>query len=204
MKVIDPEGRQWEIIRRFAPWRRWVQPFALLKGGYRHYKVTADWTLYLNDLPNNPKDSRAGDENGPVEKAVYGLLGVVGLAEGLVEGLFYLLFGLVLLPVRLLEMLAQVVVGTVAQAVRRFRKAPERVDVAGWNKDRNGLVSLAILKVHGDLAGPLVAELGSLFRDRVRFDPGDPVVHDMLTRFGARVERHRTLIPRRAPRIAAR
>ncbi|KZB79434.1 hypothetical protein [Amycolatopsis regifaucium] len=201
MKVIDPEGRQWEIIRRFAPWRRWVQPFALLKGGYRHYKITADWTLYLKDLPNDRKDGHKGDEDGPVEKAVYGLLGGVLLLEGLVEGLFYLLFGLVLVPVRLLEMLGQIVAGSVAQAVRWFRKAPERVDVAGWNKDRTGLVSLAILKVHRDLADPLVVELHGLFRDRVMFDPGDPVVREVLTRFGARVVRHRTLLRRRTPRM---
>ncbi|EMD28687.1 hypothetical protein [Amycolatopsis azurea] len=195
MKVIDPEGREWEINRRFAPWRRWVQPFALLRGGYRHYKITADWTLYLKDLPNDPEDTPMG---GPVEKAAYGLLGVLGLLEAVVEFLFYLLFGLVLVPVRLLELLCQGIVGSVAQAVRWFRNAPERVDVAGWNKDRTGLVSLAILKVHRELADPLAAELRGLFRDRVMFDPGDPAVREVLTRFGARVERHRTLLRRRA------
>ncbi len=196
MKVIDPEGRQWEIIRRFAPWRRWVQPFAFLKGGYRHYKITADWTLYLKDLPDD--DS----EDGPVHKAAVGLLGVVVVLQALVEFPFYLLFGLLLVPVRLLEMLAQGVAGSVAQAVRRFRKAPERVDVAGWNKDRTGLVSLAILKVHRDLADPLATELRALFRDRIMFDPGDPAVREVLTRFDVRVEKHRTLLRRRTAAIA--
>ncbi|WP_414937797.1 hypothetical protein [Amycolatopsis sp. cmx-11-51] len=185
MKVIDPEGRKWEIIHRFAPWHRWVQPFAMLTGGYRHYKMTADWTLYLKDLP----------EDGPVNK-------VVGL-RALVEFPFSLLFGLVLVPVRLLEMLCQGIAGSVAWAVRRIRRAPERVDVVGWNKDRTGLVSLAILKVHRHLADPLAAELCRLSRDRVLFDPGDPAVHDVLTRFGVRVEKHRTLLRRRTAGIAA-
>ncbi|AUI58080.1 hypothetical protein [Amycolatopsis sp. BJA-103] len=196
MKVIDPEGRQWEIIRRFAPWRRWVQPFAFLKGGYRHYKITADWTLYLKDLPNDDP------EDGPVNKAAVGLLGVLVFLEALVEIPFYLLFGLLLVPVRWLEMLAQGVAGSVAQTVRWFRKAPERVDVAGWNKDRTGLVSLAILKVHRDLADPLTTELRALFRDRIMFDPGDPAVREVLDRFDVRVEKHRTLLRRRTAAIA--
>ncbi|OXM54758.1 hypothetical protein [Amycolatopsis alba] len=195
MKVIDSDGRKWEIIRRFAPWRRWVQPFALLRGGYRHYKITADWTLYLKDLPNEPKDTPLG---GPVEKVALGLLGVLLFLEAAVEFLCYLLLGLVLVPFRLLELLCQGIAGSVAQAVRWFRNAPERVDVAGWNKDGTGLVSLAILKVHRELADPLAAELRGLFRDRVMFDPGDPVVREALTRFGARVERHRTLLRRRS------
>ncbi|WP_409496930.1 hypothetical protein [Amycolatopsis sp. cmx-11-12] len=196
MKVIDPEGREWEINRRFAPWRRWVQPFAALKGGYRHYKITADWTLYLKDLPDDREDV-------PVNKVATGLFGVVVVLQALAEFPIYLLLGIALVPIRLLEMLCQGVAGSVAQAVRWFRKAPERVDVAGWNKDRTGLVSLAILKVHGDLAEPLATELRGLFRDRIMFDPGDPVVREMLTRFGARVERHRTLLRRRTAGIAA-
>lgn len=199
MKVIDPEGRVWEINRRFAPWRRWVQPFAALKGGYRHYKITADWTLYLKDLP----DDREGAEDGPVDKVATGLFGVVVVLQALAEFPIYLLLGIALVPFQLLEMLCQCVAGFAAKAVRWFRKAPERVDVAGWNKDRTGLVSLAILKVRADLAGPLATELRGLFRDRIMFDPGDPVVHEMLTRFGARVERHRTLLRRRTAGIAA-
>ncbi|GAB3726019.1 hypothetical protein GCM10027598_44370 [Amycolatopsis oliviviridis] len=195
MKVIDPEGRKWEIIRRFAPWRRWVQPFALLRGGYRHYKITADWTLYLKDLPNDPVDRPSG---GPAEKVAVGILGVVFALQSLVEFPIYLLLGLVLVPFRLLELLCQGIAGSVARAVRWFRNAPERVDVAGWNKDGTGLVSLAILKVHRELADPLAVELRGLFRDRVMFDPGDPDVREVLTRFGARVERHRTLLRRRS------
>lgn len=203
MKVIDPEGREWEINRRFAPWRRWVQPFAALKGGYRHYKITADWTLYLKDLPNDREDGREGTEDGPLDKVATGLFGVLVALQALVEFPIYLLLGLVLMPIRLLEMLCQGVAGSVARAVRWFRKAPERVDVVGWNKDRTGLVSLAILKVNADLAEPLATELRGLFRDRIMFDPGDPVVHAMLTRFGARVERHRTLLRRRTAGIVA-
>ncbi|MBB5857304.1 hypothetical protein ACFQ05_30850 [Amycolatopsis umgeniensis] len=200
MKVIDPEGRKWEIIRRFAPWRRWVQPFAVLNRGYQHYKITADWTLYLKDLPNEPVDEPM---DGPGDKVAVGLLAAFAFLEALVEIPFRLLFGLVLVPVRWLEMLVQGVAGSVAQAVRWFRKAPERVDVVGWNKDRTGLVSLAILKVHRDLADPLAAELHALFRDRIMFDPGDPAVHEVLTRFGVRVEKHRTLLRRRTAGIAA-
>ncbi|MEU3623111.1 hypothetical protein BS329_32080 [Amycolatopsis coloradensis] len=203
MKVIDPEGREWEINRRFAPWRRWVQPFAILKGGYRHYEITADWTLYLKDLPNDREDSREGAEEGLVDKVATGLFGVAAALQALVEVPFSLLFGLALMPIRLLEMLCQGVAGSVAQAVRWFRKAPERVDVVGWNKDRTGLVSLAILKVHGDLAEPLATELRGLFRDRIMFDPGDPAVRGVLIRFGVRVERHRTLLRRRTAGITA-
>ncbi|WP_181775740.1 hypothetical protein [Amycolatopsis pittospori] len=203
MKVIDPEGRKWEINRRFAPWRRWVQPFAALTGGYRRYKITADWTLYLKDLPVD-RDGREDAEDGPMSKAAGGLLAVLVLLQALVEFPVYLLLGIALVPVMVLEMLCQGVAGSVAWAIRWFRKAPERVDVAGWNKDKDGLVSLTILKVHGKLADPLTTELRDLFRDRVMFDPGDPEVHDALTRFGARAERHRTLLRRRVARSAAR
>jgi len=203
MKVIDSKGRKWEINRRFAPWRRWVQPFAALTGGYRHYKVTADWTLYLKDLPIG-REGREDSTESTAAKAATGLLAVVVLLQALVEFPVYLLLGIALVPVMVLEMLGQGVAGAVARAVRWFRKAPERVDVAGWNRDKDGLVSLTILKVHGKLAGPLTTELRDLFRDRVMFDPGDPEVHEMLTRFGVRVEKHRTLLRRRVARSAAR
>ncbi len=196
MKVNDPGGRKWEINRRFAPWRRWVQPFAQLRGGYRHYKITADWTLYLKDLPDDPQDE-------PGNKVAAGLLGLVVVLQALAEFPVYLLLGLCLVPFLLLEMLCQGVAGSVSRAVRRFRKAPERVDVAGWNKDGDGLVSLTILKVHRELADPLVAELHELFRDSVMFDPGNPEVREVLTRFGVRVDKHRTLLRRRTARIAA-
>ncbi|MEV6911449.1 hypothetical protein [Amycolatopsis sp. NPDC051071] len=196
MKVNDPEGRKWEIIRRFAPWRRWVQPFAPLSGGYRHYKITADWTLYSKDLPEEHDD-------GPVHKVAVGLFGLLILLQALAEFPIYVLLGLCLVPFLLLEMLCQGVAGIVTRAVRRFRNAPERVDVAGWNKDKDGLVSLTILKVHSELAEPLATELRGLFRDRIMFDPGDPAVREVLTRFGVRVEKHRTLLRRRTVGIAA-
>ncbi|MEV7548976.1 hypothetical protein AB0N89_05060 [Amycolatopsis sp. NPDC089917] len=198
MKVIDPEGREWAVDRRFAPWRRWVQPFAGLTGGYRHYKLTADWRIHLDDGPVARDGEPEAGASGPVAKAAMGLVGVLFAVEALAMVPVYLLLGLLLLPCLLLELLCQGVSGSVSMAVRRFRRAPVRVDVLGWHKRQSGLASLTILKVHDDLAEPLMIELCGLLRDRVMFDPGDPAVREALARFGARVERHRTLLRRRA------
>ncbi|MFJ8916267.1 hypothetical protein [Amycolatopsis sp. NPDC102389] len=187
MKVIDLEGREWTVDRRFAPWRRWVQPLAGLTGGYRQHKITADWAF--------PKVER---EEGSLNKVAVGLWVVVAIADTLVHLPVYLLLGLLLLPFLALELLCQGVAGAFARIVRWFRKAPARVDVAGWHKEHRSLASLTVLRVHDDLAVPLVAELSGLLRGRVRFDPSDPAVREALTRFGARVERHRTLLRRRA------
>ncbi|AGM07851.1 hypothetical protein [Amycolatopsis keratiniphila] len=197
MKVFDPEGREWAVDRRFAPWRRWVQPFAGLAGGYRHYKLTPDWGLYLDD---EPKARDEAEDNGPLDKVATGAFGLLVFLEALVHVPIYLLLGLFLMPFLVLESLCQGVAGLVAMGVRRFRRAPVRVDVLAWHKKQSGLASLTILRVHDDLAGPLIIELGALVRDRVMFDPGDPAVHETLTRFGARVERHRTLLRWRAVR----
>ncbi|MFC3453713.1 hypothetical protein [Amycolatopsis speibonae] len=198
MKVFDPEGREWAIDHRFAPWRRWVQPLALFRGGYRHYRLAPDWWLHFDDAPEARADEAEGREGGPLAKAAMGLLGAMFAVEALVMLPVYLLGGLLMLPFLLLELLGQGIAGSVALAVRRFRRAPARVDVLGWHRKQNSLASLTILKVHEDQAGPLVTELRDLFRDRVMFDPGDPDVHEALTRFGARVERHRTLLRRRS------
>ncbi|WP_037306346.1 hypothetical protein [Amycolatopsis orientalis] len=191
MKVIDPEGRGWVVDRRFAPWRRWVQPFAGLTGGYRHYELTAYWKLESGD-------GVEGHEDTPVDKVLVGTVGVLVALEALVKFPVYLLLGIFLLPFLLLEMAGQAVAGSVARLVRWFRNAPARVDVAGWHKDQSGLVSLTILRVHDDLAKPLTIELCALLRERVMFDPGEPAVREALTRFGARVESHRTLLWRRS------
>ncbi|MFD5094946.1 hypothetical protein ACFWMR_30395 [Amycolatopsis thailandensis] len=198
MKVFDPEGREWTIDRRFAPWRRWVQPFALFKGGYRRYRLAPDWWLDFDDASEVRAVEAERRDDGALAKVATGLFGLLVVAEALVQLPVYVLLGLLLLPFLLLELLGQGIAGSVAMAVRRFRRAPGRVDVAGWHRKQNGLASLTILKVHDDLAVPLVTELRGLLRERVMFDPGDPDVREVLTRFGVRVERHRTLLRRRS------
>ncbi|HET6287274.1 MAG TPA: hypothetical protein VFG15_11010 [Amycolatopsis sp.] len=191
MKVIDLEGREWTVDRRFAPWRRWVQPMAGLTGGYRQHKLTADWKF--------PTDDGIGErEEESVPKVALGLWGALATVEMLLHLPVYLLLGLLQLPVLALELLCQGVAGSFARMVRWFRKAPRRVDVAGWHKEHRSLASLTTLKVREDLATPLVAELSGLLRERVMFDPGDPAVHEVLTRFDVRVERHRTVLLRRS------
>lgn len=187
MKVFDLEGREWTVERRFAPWRRWVQPIAGLTGGYRQHKLTTDWKFPDDNSKEEP-------EGGFVHKVARGLWGTLGVVEMLV----YVPLGLLLLPFLALELLCQGVAGSFARFVRWFRKAPTRVDVAGWHKDHRSLASLTILKVRDDLAAPLVAELSGLLRGRVMFDPGDPAVYEVLTRFDVRVERHRTSLRRRS------
>ncbi|RSM61465.1 hypothetical protein DMH03_22615 [Amycolatopsis sp. WAC 01376] len=191
MKVFDLEGREWTVDRRFAPWRRWVQPIAGLTGGYRQHKLTADWKFPADDSMEEP-------EGEFVHKVARGLLGTLAVVEILVHVPVYVLLGLLLLPFLALELLCQGVAGSFARIVRWFRKAPARVDVAGWHKEHRSLASLTILKVRDDLAAPLVAELSGLLRGRVMFDPGDPAVYEVLTRFDVRVERHRTLLRRRS------
>ncbi|WP_410655053.1 hypothetical protein [Amycolatopsis sp. lyj-112] len=190
MKVNDPEGRQWEIDRRFAPWRRRVQPFAVFAGGYRHYRLKPDLS-FLDEA-----EPKSDEPPGKLATVLMVLLFLYGLPEIVM----YVFMAILLIPVRLLEMLCQGLAGLVSQAVRRFRKAPSRVDVLGWQKEQNGLASLTILKVPDGLVAPLVAELGGLLRGRTAFDPGEPAVREVLTRMGARVERHRTLLRPKAPR----
>ncbi len=195
MKVIDPEGRKWEIDRRFAPWRRWVQPFAGLTGGYRHYRLTPDWGLLHDQERLMSRREKEKEEESSGWVATLG--GVLLLLSGIPEFVGYLLLAILLVPFMLLEMLCQGVAGLISEVVRLFRKAPARVDVVGWYKDQSGLASITILKVPDSLAETLERELAGLLRQRIMLDPGDPPVRELLERTGTRVERHRTLLRRR-------
>lgn len=194
MKVTDLEGRQWEIDRRFAPWRRWIQPFAWLTGRYRRYRLAPAWEfMHGQEWLVSPKKPKKQDEKMSGWEIA---LSAVLVVQGIPELVVYLLVAIVLVPFMLLEMLCQGVAGLVSEAVRVFRKAPVRIDAIGWHKQDGKLASITILKVPGSLAETLQRELVGLVRWRSMVDPGDPPVRELLERTGTRVERHRTLLRR--------
>ncbi|MGI6876091.1 hypothetical protein [Amycolatopsis sp. 3B14] len=199
VQVIHPDDHVWTLTRRFAPWKRVVQPMNIASGEYDRYRaVRTDPRRTPSEWRQERREQRKAKDReirGWEWLYLAPLLLVAGLAgqvlEAVVAGL-QLLVWLVLVPFALLEMLAQLLCGLVLGALRLTGAARSRLDVV-CRVPGDRIVSLTVLTVRGSGAtGQLAKALsGHLWQAQRPFDPyRDPVVVALLARAGTHVVRH--------------
>ncbi|MFD4192799.1 hypothetical protein [Amycolatopsis thermoflava] len=199
VQVIHPDDHVWTLTRRFAPWKRVVQPMNIASGEYDRYRaVRTDPRRTPSEWRQERREQRKAKDReirGWEWLYLAPLLLVAGRAgqvlEAVVAGL-QLLVWLVLVPFALLEMLAQLLCGLVLGALRLTGAARSRLDVV-CRVPGDRIVSLTVLTVRGSgAAGQLATALsGHLWQAQRPFDPyQDPVVVALLARAGTHVVRH--------------
>ncbi|GHE95713.1 hypothetical protein GCM10017786_30220 [Amycolatopsis deserti] len=208
MQVNHPDDHVWTLTRRFAPWKRVIQPMNIAEGEYRRYRVAApdprrkpsEWRHQRREQRRTAREQKLDARKitgwrwlymGPLLVVAVLAVAIAGyVVEAVVTGLQILVW-LVLLPFALLEVLAQLVCGLVLGALRLVGAARSRVDVVC--RARGRITSLTVLTVRGSgAAGDLAKALSDhLWKVQRPFDPyRDPVTVALLTRAGTHVVRH--------------
>jgi len=179
-RVRDLRGRDWDVSRRFAPWRRLAQPLRLLRWRYRR-----PWVVGEEPVPMPAPESDKADA-GIWVAAVIAF--VLALPELVVMLLLTPLAALALVPVAAAETVAQAVVGTFLLVPRLLGLARYRVEVIGH--DRHRVHCRTVLLVRGRAAADhaVLVIAGTLTAGRRAFAPG-------RAPDGVTVRSHRTVWP---------
>ncbi|MGX1808251.1 hypothetical protein ACWIGI_21235 [Nocardia sp. NPDC055321] len=209
MRVRDASKRFWYLRRRFAPWRRVVQPYNIgFENTYFRYEVPAAAPTPI-DAEQGPQPSqrtvRRERRRAEREAKLTGISGwewlwklplvlvllLVMIVLGQVLEVLLLLLWFVLFAVSLVEMAAQVIVGVPLLVARVLGLAASRVDV--FREQGNHLTSLTVLRVSGHRrAGKLRNALVEHRRTAATpFDPvQDPHIAMLLRQYDAEVVSH--------------
>jgi len=117
--VVDAKGREWTVTRRFLPWRRVIEPFALATFRYRRRRLTQP-----------PRPVKHGGGKKSCGEVIFEMVLTPILSPHLIFfWIFIALVLVVLLPLAAVELLAQLAVGGVLAPARALGWARHRVDV---------------------------------------------------------------------------
>ncbi|MFC3453712.1 hypothetical protein [Amycolatopsis speibonae] len=171
MRVADPEGGEWLIVRRFAPWLRRVRPFAIVTESERYREVSF---------------TRHRGRSAEKERLSFEDLLVMAFVLAYTAG-----FALLLSPFLLAELAAWTVTGAVLWLARLTGLVRARVDLIAPPPAERSLAPVRVLLVPRTAAVRLTGELTTLIETTPDFDPeNEPRVRKLFSATGARVERH--------------
>ncbi|MFC9254839.1 hypothetical protein [Amycolatopsis thailandensis] len=171
MRVTDPGGGEWLVVRRFAPWLRRIRPIAIVTESERYREVS-----FTRHRGRSAERERLGFED--VLMLVFAVTQTAGLA-------------LILSPFLLAEILAWTLTGAVLWLVRLTGLVRARIDLIAPPPAVRSLAPVRVLLVPGKAAARLTRELATLIETTPDFDPeNEPRVRKLFSATGARVERH--------------